>query len=323
MAETQFETDEFLKLLSEALRAGPGSPAWREAITCLTAERLTEADEYRLLMTVREDLESGRGYRAIRAGPGFTRKVMQRVEEEAQERSRGIPTPTLIAILAGAVIVATIAILAVVLYRSHPSGGTLADLSATYFSKPLLASDFSQSIPPEWKKFGQEPVISVREKGLRAGPARGDKDYKTGGISFASPIPAGRSFAIEATIRMARPTSQVYVQVFVSEDPLSGSAREFVVNLKDGSLGSYGAGDQEAGPPVSVQPGSLSLTIKMNQQFVIVQRGADNREEQLYEGPHGLSGQAARYVGVRFGAQGGKEAGLEDVVVQSIRILEP
>ena len=78
--ETQFESDADLKLLTDALRAGPASPQWHEAVTQLRAGGVNgsdaSADEYRLLVAARENLESGREYRSVRAGPGFTRKVM-------------------------------------------------------------------------------------------------------------------------------------------------------------------------------------------------------------------------------------------------------
>jgi len=87
--ETQFDSDQFLKLLTEALRAGPGSPEWHEAVNQLKTSSLADADEYRMLINAREHLESGRDYRSIRAGPEFTRKVMRAIDEEAAQRPSG------------------------------------------------------------------------------------------------------------------------------------------------------------------------------------------------------------------------------------------
>ena len=60
MTELDFESDDFLSLLTDALRAGPGSPPWHEALQRLRAGGIQHADEYRLLVTAREHLESGR-----------------------------------------------------------------------------------------------------------------------------------------------------------------------------------------------------------------------------------------------------------------------
>jgi hypothetical protein len=96
---SQFESDQFLKLLTDALRAGPGSPQWHEAVGQLRADGSTEADEYRLLLQAREDLESGREYRSVRAGAGFTRKVMDGIEQEGAGGPEKVPTTNLLAIL--------------------------------------------------------------------------------------------------------------------------------------------------------------------------------------------------------------------------------
>src|SRR5882757_6124178 len=94
MTETQFDSDQFLKLLTEALRAGPGSPQWHEAVNQLKHSTVADADEYRMLINAREHLESGRDYRSIRAGPGFTRKLMSAIDEEAAAASQSATPPS-------------------------------------------------------------------------------------------------------------------------------------------------------------------------------------------------------------------------------------
>ena len=46
------------------------------------------ADEYRLIIRAREDLEKGRDFRQVTAGPGFTRKVLEAVEQEGGRAQR-------------------------------------------------------------------------------------------------------------------------------------------------------------------------------------------------------------------------------------------
>src|SRR5437879_5738220 len=88
MPELDFESDQFLQLLTDALRSGPGSPEWHGAVTSLrggngsVAMAPDRAAEYELLIAARQHLESGRDYRSIRAGAGFTRRVMEAVERE-------------------------------------------------------------------------------------------------------------------------------------------------------------------------------------------------------------------------------------------------
>jgi len=64
MAETlDFESDLQLVALTDALRAGPGSPEWRDAVARIRAQGGDQADEYLLLCTAREHLASGKSYR--------------------------------------------------------------------------------------------------------------------------------------------------------------------------------------------------------------------------------------------------------------------
>src|SRR5689334_13785474 len=104
------ETDPFFTLLTDALRAGPASPQWRDAVAQLREKGASESDEYRLLITARESLEGGREYRSVRAGPGFTRKLMDRLQGEEQSR-RGFPTAVVLAAVCGLAIVAAVVFL--------------------------------------------------------------------------------------------------------------------------------------------------------------------------------------------------------------------
>src|SRR6267142_1304266 len=198
--ETQFDSDQFLKLLTEALRAGPGSPQWHEAVNQLKSSSLADADEYRMLVNAREHLESGRDYRSIRAGPGFTRKVMAAIDEEsaAASQSAAPPSATLIAILAAAGILAVVAIVLFIWYRGGPPPQpTASDLASTVFAQTIISTDFTQTqtIPPEWRAFGLAPEKASKDRGLRAGVQKDDKEYRGGGIYSASGSPPGQTFA--------------------------------------------------------------------------------------------------------------------------------
>src|SRR5437870_2149740 len=162
MTETQFDSDQFLKLLTEALRAGPGSPQWHEAVNQLKTSSLADADEYRMLINAREHLESGRDYRSIRAGPGFTHKVMSAIDEESAAQAPAPPSAGTIALVAAAGIIAIITIVAIIWYRGGPPQPNPSDLANIVFAQTLISTDFiqTQAIPPEWRTFGLPPIIA-------------------------------------------------------------------------------------------------------------------------------------------------------------------
>src|SRR5688572_24569512 len=88
------ESDPFLVLLTDALRAGPGSPEWHQAVTKLRGAGVAGADEYTLLCTAREHLASGRDFRAVRAGPDFTRRLLTQLEDESPGGGTRLNVPT-------------------------------------------------------------------------------------------------------------------------------------------------------------------------------------------------------------------------------------
>src|SRR5687767_3667379 len=125
------QSDEFMTLLTDALRAGPGSPEWHQAVGVLRASGSNGtgtsgagADEYQLLVQAREDLESGKDYRAVRPGAGFTRKVLSGIDEESAASVRGLPSANLLALVGAGVILAVVVVVAVVLFKNAPPGTT-------------------------------------------------------------------------------------------------------------------------------------------------------------------------------------------------------
>src|SRR5882724_6024836 len=107
---SQIDTnDPFLILLTDALRAGPGSPQWHQAVSQLKLAG-ENVDEYKLLIEARESLESGKDYRSVRAGPGFTRKLLNEIDQKPPTRVGRFNFATLIAAIAGLVLVVIIAV---------------------------------------------------------------------------------------------------------------------------------------------------------------------------------------------------------------------
>ena len=329
MTETQFDSDQFLKLLTEALRAGPGSPQWHEAVNQLKNSSVADADEYRMLINAREHLESGRDYRSIRAGPEFTRKVMSAIDQESAAAAPSAPSAGIIALLAAGGIVAVIAIVAVIWYRGGPPQPSPSDLANIVFAQTIVSTDFTQTqaIPPEWRTLGLPPVIASRSRGLGAPQVRAgvgdDKDYRGGGIYSASGIPPTQTFAFEATIHQYRVSENVAVQIFITDapdfdkNPTASSPHELVCYVLNGTI-------IIAKPDGSIQGTGTKakdvnhIQIKLDKQFVLI----ENDGQTLYSGTHGLAPDKARYPGVRFLVKP-SEKPLEDLTVHSVRILKP
>jgi hypothetical protein len=317
---SNFETDAFLRLLTDALRAGPASPEWHDAVARLRQSGAAEADDYRLLISARENLESGREYRSVRAGPGFTRKVMQEIDQEAAGRTPGAAPTSILAIAAIVGILAVIVVVTILLYRGGVPTGTIADLTGTYFARASVSSDFAQGIGPDWRTVPLIPEITP--KGLHGGTRKDAKDYQSGGIVAATAIAANDPFSFETTLRTAKPGDQTVVQLFVSDETISdqkteSSLHEFVCFVKDGQF-SVAKPDGSLDGRTAEAKDLNHLAIKFDSRFAIVELDG----VQLYAGPHGLNTEKPRYVGLRFLTKGEPKPG-EEIIVQSIRILRP
>jgi hypothetical protein len=332
MTETQFDSDQFLNLLTEALRAGPGSPQWHEAVTQLKNSTLADADEYRMLINAREHLESGRDYRSIRAGPGFTRKVMQAIDEEsaASTKPPSASSASLIALLAAGGIIAVIVLLGIIFFRSNPPPPpNSSDLANILFSQTIISTDFSQTtaIPPEWRTFALPPTIASRSRGLGAPHVKAaspdDKEFRGGGLYATRGLPPTQTFSFEANVRQIRSSEQVVIQLFITDTPIfddnpkASTPHELTCYILGGLI-------NVAKPDGSIQGTGAKakdlnhIRIKLDKQFVII----ENEGQTLYSGPHDLSDTKARYPGLRFLTKSSDKP-IEDVTVQSLRILKP
>ena len=328
MAEvTEFETDQFLKLLTDALRAGPGSPQWHDAVTQLRAANPAETDEYRLLISAREHLESGREYRSVRAGPGFTRKVMDSIEQEASKPRSQVSAAGAIAWLGAALVIAVVVIVAVMLLKNDPGQRTVQDLRATAFSTSAISGDFTSEIPPEWKKFGIAPVIPGMENALHPGPLPQDADtnsFRGGGLVSATPFAADQAIQLDLSASVEEPTDDVVLQLFVTDQPAfdrnaeTTTAGEFAVNLRKNELVVVKPDGSIVGNPGKVRPRkTLHVVMKIDAKFVVVEDGAG---AELYAGAHGLSTDKPRFPGLRFLVKG-KDT--DQVIVQAFRVMKP
>ncbi len=342
MTSLDFESDRFLELLTDALRAGPGSPAWHDAIGKLkergmagdakssgngqttngehtgngiatSAGEKSPGDEYLLLLEARKHLESGKEYRSIQAGPEFTRKVMEAVdrEDDAGKKARGVPTPAIIATIAGVGVLVLVIVIGHMMTSSWAQQRpTLADLQSQTFSHDALTASFTGSMPAGWNEIG--PLKLIFEPELRPTMQSVGKMYTGGGIVSAVPMPADQPFAVDVTLRLGDPGEDVIEQIFVTDAPVfsddrATSAHELVWTVQpmldpdkkpflrpevvrpDGTFAGTGADIHKARL-------ALNVHIAMNTDFVLV----DSDGSRIYAGPHQLAFDKPRYVGVRF-----------------------
>jgi hypothetical protein len=332
-------TDPLVAQLTDALRAGPGSPEWHTVVTRLRREGvepgLDGAGEQRMLVAVRELLEQGKDYRAVRAGPGFTRKLMDRLDTETAEpgqRGPGTPTATLTAIVGGLVIATIVAGIAIAVIRSSGGGleGQKARLRDADLRQTLAVATFDGTVPAGWETIGDLPLDATA--GLRVASTQPASDYRAGGIVATVPVAPGETAAIEALVRLPS-DPQMIVQLFVRDGgstpatPASPGAAthaaagpgELVWVLQEGkSRVTLPSDGQFTGPPVPFDTGrdGTLVRVAIGERVAIVTTGG----REVYAGPSSLSVDAPRTFGIRFITKGTRTPG--EAVVLSARVVK-
>ena len=349
MTELQFETDEKLKALSEALRAGPGSPQWREAVSQWSAaETAARESEHQLLLRVREHLASGKGYREIRAGAGFTRLVMEGIDQEEANRSARMTggSAAWIAAISALVIIGVVAMVAFIVWprpdkpapAPSPASTLPANLERTRFVTTIESSTFIDSISPQWQTFGSltltadgalRPLSETPTPTPALAPAPGSTEpgFKGGGIYYDLALPADQPFSIETSIAIRKNSKDVVVQVFVTdqrdfEGKSSTTPHELAWTLKDGEGNIVLPDGRVEGNTFRAGGGSnqsVDLRMALNQTDGVVEVNG----QRLWTGAHHLDPKRPRTIGIRFLGReraAGTNA-LDRLSVQNVRIL--
>jgi hypothetical protein len=220
--QEQIDTDPFLQLLTDALRAGPGSPQWHEAVARVRAGETGPEDEYALLLHARENLASGKDYRQVRAGAGFTRKLLANIDADVAAHKKS-PLSASVISYAGAGLV--IGVLAIILFYLTEQGGTgsTEDLSSLFFSSTLNSASLEGPLPSGWRMIGSLKVDPTR--GLAPTVTNGGTDYTGGGVITGSGMNATEPFAVEATFQFRHVSDECVPQLFVTDDPEFNSDR--------------------------------------------------------------------------------------------------
>lgn len=326
MPPANMETDPFFTLLTDALRAGPGSPQWHDAVLALRQQGLEGSDEHRLLIEARENLESGRDYRSVRAGAGFTRKLMNDIENEpVGPRKNGVPTATIVAILCGLLVLGVVVY--IIIHWPHEATvqqqiDDLANTKEPRFFGTLEAALFKDSIPPKWNRIGSLNLDA--SDGLRPNPqAAAENKNPGGGVVWSNTVPGDQAFAVEVLVHVPKPTGAFLLEAFVSADDKFSSDKG--TSSKDVVWQLHGLQQQvlvsgsfkiPTTPPVFHDGDTVRLVVDQN--VAIVEVGAPGKMQRLWAGPHDL-GSGPRFIGVRFLQTGPAEK--QDLSVSQIKII--
>lgn len=310
----------FEQLLAEALRAGPGSPQWQQAVAILR-EAGTEGEEFAVLCQAREDLESGKKYRSIHAGPGFTRKLMDRLENEKLPQW-SMPTASIVVYIAIAVVVIGASVICWQMVAPSHAKRTLADLQDVFCVTPVEDVRFENAMPEGFKRIGLLPV-EVRG-GLVADvrPRAGNQTWG-GGVYREKSIPDDMACAIEMSIEVTNPQGTLIPQLFISDEAAFSpdkalSPRELVCLIEAGEVRVVLPDGRTVAqtPLVLDAAGQAILRIKLTDQLAIVEHGG----KALWSGEYHMA-HHARYVGVRYLTRGGDNS--TGAIIRSLRIMKP
>lgn len=325
-----FESDPFLTLLTDALRAGPGSAEWAEAVVRLRTEgRDGPKDEYAMLVAAREDLARGRKYREVRAGPGFTRRVFGAIESDKAGTHRSLPLANLIAIISLTVVLALIGLgvymfwPAIANQQAGNQAQTLPDLNRTLFTVPVETTRFEAAPSPAWKTFGSLPVQFTVE-GLRVGVGADASVYAGGGLLLVRPFSASEPASMEVLINPPAAGRDVIVQMFMTDDPTfdeksATTPHELVWLLRAGTMNVVSPDGHLVGEAALSKDAALPLKVRIlsDQKQAIVYAG----DQELFKGAHELDPGESRYLGIRILSRG--EIGDNAPVIQSATIHVP
>lgn len=313
-------SDRLLQLVSEALRAGPGSSQWREAMELVRDG--PEADELARLQQVRERLQAGKKWRQVRPGTGFTRRVMEAVDQQIDARARSTGPATIIAILSGLVVLIVIAILIPMLFfRAHPPAATSDELSHVYFSTPWIQSNFESALGGEWKSIGSLPTRI--DHGIHPVQSASGKPAGWGIVSVQS-LPANQFFSFAATLDV--PVDGAVGQIFVTDNPNFEAERgttghELAVGADQKTLRIMLPGGQLATAVARNSEQTIQMSVLVGPRMAAVEVDG----HQIWSGANELSADLPRYLGVRFLTHDhlGSAAIIKSVTVMKGRLQTP
>ncbi len=301
----ELDADPRLRLLTDALRAGPGSPEWAAAVTEAQGIGAPPGiDEYAVLLAARERLAEGRGYRSVRAGPGFGRRLMAKVDADVAARPRSPLSAGLFAYVGVGLVVAVVCLLAALILRSISGEGTgQAELARAYFPNTFASATLTGPLPPGFNPIGSLSLNVGNGLALdddRKLPAT--DGYAGGGLVTRKGAPAEEPLAVQATFRFGHLGPGCVPQLFISDAPdftpdKGVSSHELVWLVQEGQ-GQVAVADGSVRDPRLRVHGGDEIAVKL-----VVAPGGDAavvcNGNVLWTGASGLADKP-RYAGVRI-----------------------
>jgi len=343
MAEADYERDPTLRLVTDALRAGPGSPEWHDAVARARGTggggAAAVRDEHALLYAVREHLASGRAYREVRPGAEFSRRLWGAIEDEAAAaKSASVPTANLVAIVSAAAIVTVVTLAGYFLTRGagEPPPAPATDLSRILFVDTAAEATFDRPPGNQWRTVGALPLVTSRGA-VRPAPATepvappttdAAAAYIGGALVWDRPIGPADAVSVEAVIRLPKAGDDVTAQVFVTDDATfsddrSTTSSELVALVHEREASVVLPGGRVAGTTEKLKPDRQVLRVKL--MFDAASVAVDAGGKRLFAGEHGLSADRPRHIGVRFLTRAGAApVDPKDAPgIDSIRVMTP
>ncbi len=302
MEATEFESDALLKLLTDAIRRGPGSPEWHDAVQRLRSSGAQSSDEYRLLMDVRDRLESGKNFREVKAGPEFTRSVFSNLDQPVRAR-RPIFT-FIISFISLIFLVGSVAMLLKMMSSSVSNDQSIELLSNKLFTTISQSWTFGGGSVPD----GLKPSGPLKNNfALRLDVDQASKDKTTGGVEAVDAVQLENGACIESVVYY-RPGNNIQMHL-----SLAGGGKTFELLLDDAGFDVNSAGDHTQ-IKKSLPGGEYAIRIKINTVSAIIEIDG----QPVWSGAHQLPGAAKLSVTLnRLGESAG------DIRVQSLKILTP
>lgn len=317
MTDLDFESDQLLVLLTDALAAGPGSPAWHAAVTQLRDSGVDSADEMTLLLRAREHLESGKDFRTIRAGAGFTKQLMSSLD------ATPITAPTrqsnrLLVGVSVAIIAVALAAVIVLLIRSS-NDATNDNTNSGVLINNVASVDFEDGIPDDWEHIGGLSLTTTRN--LLRPEDKGPADATGAGLGWKKVLPAAEPFTFSAACRLPKTDSDWVAQMFISDAAAfrtgtGVTAHEFVWLCQGHSVSVISPSGQvltQQTLPTDSR-NYLPVRLTVNGSHIVVEQS--NR--QLWAGENELDPTKPRTVGLRF-IKAGKNLA-DDIGFSRVRI---
>lgn len=342
LERSPIEADEkLLERVTEALRAGPGTLAWERVLEELsvgsggrTSQAAADPDgvraETELLLRVRERLAMGRSWREVQAGEGFTRKLMQRIDQQPQASGTAV---TLWIFLAAMLAVAAVVGWAFVAWlrsaSDSPAAGVETDRgpatpSVVSYGSPRVTWLFGRpwpaetllagGLPTEADGDGWRPARGRPTEGATASEAGRADDGPAGAMALlTTPLPLNGLSVIEAEFDAPvaiDPQLAVHIVLTPSTDVDARLASrpgggEWVWQWQASGLSLVHPDTSVTllrSTPAAAQAGRRTLLLQLSDRGRSVVVSVDG--EVLHRGPTGLTGSGELFVGVRFVARG-------------------